>query len=66
MVQKVFGLCAVPSGTNADEPLQARKEEHKSWDMLNRILLGKERGAGQRRSGDGGGRREEKSHKEGL
>ena len=31
VVQIVFGFCAVPSGTDADELLQARKEEHKSW-----------------------------------
>ena len=27
MVQEVFRLCAVPSGTEADEPLQAREKK---------------------------------------
>ena len=29
-VQEVFGLCAVPSEANADEPLQIREERHDS------------------------------------
>ena len=28
VVQDVFGLCAVPSGAEGDEPLQTRKERH--------------------------------------
>ena len=28
MVQEVYGLCAVPSGAEAEEPLQTRKEGH--------------------------------------
>ena len=28
MVQKVLGLCAVPLGTEIDEPLQVRKVEN--------------------------------------
>ena len=40
MAQEVFGLCAVPSGAEADEPLQTRKTRHERvWtNVLKRIF----------------------------
>ena len=39
MVQKVPGSCAVPSGTEAGEPLQARKERHeRAWTNIEHHL----------------------------
>ena len=39
VVQEVLGLCAVPSGIEADEPLQAREERHgRVRDNVQKIL----------------------------
>ena len=40
MAQEVFGSCAVPFGTEADEPLQAREESHGiRWEHVQKIIL---------------------------
>ena len=43
VVQEVFGLCAVPSGTEADE-LQARKERRERVRKMLKIILQLEEG----------------------
>ena len=47
--REVFGLCAVPSGTEADESLKARKEGHDRPRNVLQIILKeqKRRCAGQ-------------------
>ena len=42
--RKCSGYARCRLGPTLIEPLQARKEEHKSWDMLNRILFAWEMG----------------------
>ena len=38
-MQKVFGFFAVPCGTEAGEPLQARKKTKERGHMLNKEIL---------------------------
>ena len=37
-MQKAFGLCTLPCGTEADEPLQARKDTKEHGKLLKIIL----------------------------
>ena len=67
MVQEVFGPCSVSSGTEADTPLWARKEDMKGCGKtLKNISSWKNESSHTGMLKDGKWKEKEDSHKEGV